>query len=91
MTEFKMETKKRDLSTAPKTIRKNGELPGVLYGRREDSIPVSVDLKKFEKIWNEVGGASVVTLTGLDEEKDVLIYSVQEHPLTGQSIPNRLH
>ncbi len=86
MTEFKMETKKRDLSTAPKTIRKSGKLPGILYGRREDSIPVSIDLKKFEKVWNEVGGASIITLTGLDRDRDVLIYSVQEHPLTGQSI-----
>lgn len=84
--EIKLDIKERDKSKSPKKIRRKCLIPGVLYGRKEESKPISIDLRSFEKVWKDVGGSSIITLKGLDEDKDVLIYEVAEHPLTGEPI-----
>lgn len=75
---------KRDSKVAPKTLRNKGILPAVVYGRKEESTPISVDAKTFEKIFHKAGESTVITLQGLGEEKDALIHEVVFHPVTGR-------
>ena len=75
---------KRDLKTSPKTLRNKGILPAVVYGRSEEATPISVDMKTFEKTYHKAGESSVITLSGLGEEKDALIHEVVFHPVTGR-------
>ncbi len=74
---------KRDIAKKPKSLREEGVLPGVLYGRSEKSTPVSINYKEFEKVYKAAGASSVVTLTGLDANKSTLIQQVDVHPVSG--------
>ncbi len=74
---------KRDINKKPKSLREEGFLPAVVYGRSEESTPISVDSKAFEKVYKAAGASSVVTLTGLDSAKSTLIQQVDVHPVSG--------
>lgn len=81
---MELAVEKRDIKTSPKTLRNKGILPAVVYGRKEESTPISVDLKHFEKTFHKAGESTVITLSGLGEEKDALIHDVVVHPVTGR-------
>jgi large subunit ribosomal protein L25 len=81
---MELEVKKRDSKSSPKTLRNKGILPAVVYGRKEESTPISVDEKAFEKVYHKAGESSVITLSGLGEEKDALIHDVVFHPVSGK-------
>ena len=74
---------KRDIAKKPKLLREEGFLPAVVYGRSEESTPISIDSKAFEKVYKAAGASSVVTLTGLDSAKSTLIQQVDVHPVSG--------
>lgn len=58
------------------TLRNAGKLPVVMYGPKEEVIALSVDARAFDKVLKGAGESSIVTLTGLDTPKDVLIHDV---------------
>lgn len=74
---------KRDIKQNLGTLRKQGVLPAVVYGRSEESTPISVNRKDFEKVFRQAGESSVITLTGLGEAKDALIHEVAVHAVSG--------
>ena len=74
---------KRDITKKPKSLREEGVLPAVVYGRSQESTPVSINYKEFEKVYKAAGASSVVTLTGLDGSKSTLIQQVDVHPVSG--------
>ncbi len=74
---------KRDKSKNPHTLRGEGVLPAVIYGRSQESTPIAIDRKTFEKIFKAAGESTVITLTGLDGSKQALIQDVDVHPVTG--------
>lgn len=77
---------KRDSKKNPNTLRREGVLPAVVYGRSEASIPIAVEHKTFDKVFHEAGESTVITLTGLDGDKQALIHHVDVHPVTGTPI-----
>lgn len=77
---------KRDIAKKPKSLRKEGILPAVIYGRSEEATPIAIDLKTFKKVYREAGASSVVVLTGLDGNKNTLIQSVDVHPVSGEAL-----
>lgn len=74
---------KRDKTKSPNTLRREGVLPGVLYGRSQEATSIAVDRKVFEKLFSTAGESTVITLTGLDGNKQALIQEVTVHPVTG--------
>lgn len=74
---------KRDSAKKPNTLRAEGFLPAVVYGRSEKSTPISVEQKAFEKVFRAAGESTVITLTGLDGTKQALIQDVEVHPVSG--------
>lgn len=82
MLELKIE--KRDKIGKASKRRLGGKMPAVFYGRKEASVPISVSLREFEKVWKEAGESSVIMLTGLDEDKEALIQEVDFHPVSGK-------
>lgn len=74
---------KRDSAKKPNTLRLEGVLPAVVYGRKEESTPVAIDRKAFEKVYRAAGESQVITLKGLDGDKQALIHDVEVHPVTG--------
>lgn len=66
------------------TLRKNGLLPGVLYGPEIESVPIEVDKITFEKLYNEAGESSLIDFTiegDKSEPVKVLIQDVQYDPV----------
>ncbi len=80
---MELTVEKRDIKTNPNTLRLEGKLPAVVYGRSEESTPITVNRKIFEKLFREVGESTVITLKGLGVGKDALIHEVTVHPVTG--------
>src|SRR3989344_3324010 len=74
---------KREIKTKPKSLREKGVLPGVIYGRKEASTPIAVNLKQFEKVFKAAGESTVLTLKGLGEDKDALIHDVSVDAVSG--------
>lgn len=70
-------------ATKVKNLRAEGVLPAVIYGRSEESTPIAVNRKEFEKVYKAAGESSVITITGLDGNKSVLIQQVDVHPVSG--------
>lgn len=69
-----------------KTVRKQGLIPGNIYGKNLKSKSVQVDKKEFELLYKDVGETGLVTLQLGDKEHPVLISNVQAHPITSDII-----
>jgi large subunit ribosomal protein L25 len=73
---------------ANKRLRREGIVPGVVYGKGEGSTNVQVDAKTFETLYRAAGRTSVVKfrLPGASRATSGFIKSVQRHPLSGNAI-----
>lgn len=60
-----------------------GRIKAVVYGPKFPSTSISVDVKEFTKLFKDAGESSVITLTGLDHDQDVLIHDVQTNVVKG--------
>ncbi|MFA5745221.1 MAG: 50S ribosomal protein L25 [Candidatus Paceibacterota bacterium] len=65
-------------------LRQSGSIPGVVYGAHHESTPISIISVAFEKILQEAGEATIVSLTGLGEPLPTLIHEVDLDPLTNR-------
>lgn len=57
-------------------LRDAGRLPAIMYGPKEEATPLSLDRIAFEKLFKQTGESSVITLTGLAKQKEVLVHDV---------------
>jgi len=73
---------------ANKRLRREGIVPGVVYGKGEGSTNVQVNAKTFETLYRAAGRTSVVKfrLPGASRATSGFIKSVQRHPLSRQAI-----
>lgn len=73
---------------ANKRLRRAGIVPGVVYGKGEDSTNVQVDAKTFETLYRSAGRTSVIKfkLPGASRATSGFIKSVQRHPLSGAAL-----
>ena len=73
---------------ANKRLRREGFVPGVVYGKGERSTNVQVEAKTFEILYRAAGKTSVVKfrLPGSNRSTSGFIKSVQRHPLSRQAL-----
>lgn len=83
---MELAVEKRDSKKNLNALRRDGILPGVLYGRSQESTPIAVNRKVFEKLFHEAGESTVITLTGLDGAKQALIHEVAVDPVSGAAV-----
>ena len=69
-----------------KTLREGGKIPAVFYGRKEESTPISVLEKDFQKVWGEAGESTIISLHGASRDIDAIIHDVQIHPVTDRPL-----
>lgn len=79
--ELKAEVRKV-LGRKVKNLRKEGVLPGNVFGKKVKSEAIQVSLKDFEKVYKEVGETGLVMLQVGKSEKPVLIHNLQLNPVT---------
>ena len=80
---MELTVQKRDGAKSAKALRNSGVFPAVIYGRSEESTPISIDQKQFEKVFKAAGESTVITIKGLGEDKDALIHEVDFDAVTG--------
>lgn len=67
-----------------KKLRESGRIPAVVYGPKEESLSISMDARDFEKAFKEAGESSVLVLSGLQDDKEVLIHDVSFDSMKGK-------
>lgn len=76
---------KRPASGKAKSILAKGSVPAVVYGAHQESTPIVVDARAFEKIFKEAGEATIVSLEGVGSTAlPTLIHEVDLDPLTNR-------
>lgn len=69
------------------TLRRQGLLPGVVFGGHADSTPVETDQHTFELSYRRWGNTTLLALTGLDGgEVPALVYDVSRDPVSGRML-----
>ena len=73
---------------AARTSRREGRIPGVLYGHGEESVPLSVDAGELQKLVHTISVEN--TIVDLDigdgEPYKVLIRELQRHPFRDEFV-----
>lgn len=83
MTKLSLSAALRDAGSVAKKVRKNGQLPGVLYGRHTKPVSVAVAQNEFEKVLRKAGESTIIELAvNGNEIHNVLIHDLQRHPVT---------
>lgn len=83
---MQLTVEKRDIAKKAGQYRQEGLMPAVIYGRSEESTPISLSRRDFEKVFKTAGSSTVITLKGLGEEKDALIHDVEFHAVSGEPL-----
>jgi large subunit ribosomal protein L25 len=66
-------------------LRRDGVLPGVVFGGRKDSTAVQTDLRSFERSYRRWGNTTLLSLEGLDGDAiPALIHGVARDTLSGR-------
>lgn len=77
-------TKREERGKQVSKLRKDGRVPGVVYGHGVEAVPVSLDQREAEKVYQRAGGNKIIELKlGEGAAKNVLIHDVQEDGRTG--------
>lgn len=70
-----------------KSLRKNGQLPGHVFGKGLETEAVSVDGKIFLKTFKEAGETGVIDLKiGAEKVRPVMVRGVQYDPVSGDPL-----
>ena len=68
-------------------LRRQGIIPAVVYGRKENPLPLEVVEKELEKATGMAGGQNTIINLNLDKDKGeilALVKEIQHHPVTGR-------
>ena len=57
-------------------LRRDGIVPGVYYGAKQESTPISISEIEFNKVWHKAGESSVIILKDGKEDHQALIHEV---------------
>jgi large subunit ribosomal protein L25 len=91
MSKLTLKTQKRDsLGKKNQDLRKQGIIPGVVYGRKTHSLALQMNLKEFISIYHQAGDTDLIDLVIEDEGKEkikkVLVQDVQVDHLYNQPL-----
>ncbi|MDO8524344.1 MAG: 50S ribosomal protein L25 [bacterium] len=76
----------RDKKEDVQSLRKQGFMPGVLYGEGTKNVSVSVSGKELEKTLTDAGETSIIVLDIDGKKVDVLIHQIAKDPVSGKII-----
>lgn len=78
-----LEAQKRDIKEDLKALRKSGSFPAVIYGPKQESIPIKLNTIAFKKAYKAAGESTVVNLSIDGESHEVLIQDVSKEAIMG--------
>ena len=68
-------------------LRRQGEIPAIVYGARKDPVPVTVDPERILEVIRSESGVNTIfqlNLAGKDQRRHVMIKDFQVDPLKGR-------
>jgi len=68
---------RKDLGKKVKKIREKGIIPAILYGPKIENIPLEVNLKEFEKVYQGAGESSLIQILVGQKKFLVLIHALE--------------
>ena len=78
------------LSVTPRTAnqaeRSTENLPAVIYGPKQEAVPVAISRKEFTKVFEQAGESTIITIEGLTEPIEVLVQAVDFHPMRAEIV-----
>lgn len=77
---------RKELGKKVKKLRSKDILPAVLYGPKIKNQSLELNLKEFEKVYQEAGESSLISLEIEKKKIPVLIHEVQFDPITEKPI-----
>ncbi len=81
---LKLSAKIRDPKASLVTLRAEGLMPAVYYGKKTESTPISISQKEFTKLFEQAGESTVISMNADGTEVEVLIHEVDHDPVTGE-------
>ncbi len=89
---LKLEPRKT-LGRKVKALRREGQLPGNIYGKGIKSLSVQASLKEFSSVFSKAGETSIIELNVVKETKarPALIHQVMVDPVSGQFLHADFH
>lgn len=83
MTKLKLQVQNRKyIGKKVKNLRKEGLLPGVVYGQGLEALNIQIDTKEFQAVYTEAGESTLVYLSVGDTEHPTIIVDVDLDPIT---------
>lgn len=65
-----------------KVLAEEGMIPAVVYGKKQESMSISVPLLAFEAILRHGGESALIELSGLEKPVQALIHDLDRDPVT---------
>lgn len=65
------------------SLRALGDMPAVVYGPKHEAQSITLKTHDFEKLFKKTGESTIIALTGLGQDIDVLVHDVDVDPVTG--------
>ena len=87
MQQVRLEAQKREASGkgAARGMRRAGNLPGVLYGRKNEVIPIQIDARGFQDFLQNYGENAFINLEIADHgTENVMVKEIQRDPVSNQ-------
>jgi len=81
---FTLSITKRDTKISTQQLQAEGIVPGVLYGPKVDSTPISINGPELLKVWKETGESAIIVTKLGEEPHDVLVHDMQFDPVSGE-------
>jgi len=73
------------LGKKSESLRRQGILPGVVYGGHAESQPIETDAREFERGYRSWGSTTLLSLEGIGGDgTPALISGISRHPVTGK-------
>lgn len=80
MTQLAFKINKRSLNNKARSLRKTGQVPGIIYGEFLDkSIPVQIDNGKLTKLLTSNSKGSIIPLNVDDELRNCVVKDIQQN------------
>jgi len=67
-------------------LRRQGKIPAVLYGHKQDTTPIQMDAKTFDQFLKRHGPGGLVELQFDSERELTMIKEIQHHVVSGQVV-----
>ncbi|HVX90335.1 MAG TPA: 50S ribosomal protein L25 [Candidatus Paceibacterota bacterium] len=76
-------TKRAETGKRVSALFKDGKIPAVVYGPKQDATPITLSAGEFEKVFRSAGESSVIELTGVEAAPlQVLVHDVDNDPVS---------